>query len=354
MAGNKGPVLTARRLNRALLDRQLLLSRKRFSLPRAVHQMAGLQAQYAPSMYIGLWSRLAGMSRADLDKALIERQVVQGTLLRSTIHLVAAADYWPWAIAVRSARRAGFRGAHKDAPTDAKFTAAAQRLSAQMGNEALRANVLEDLVDPAFRAGIGLWLEMVRVPPSGTWDRRRADLYGLASEWVGAAPAELTEETALPHLIRQYLAGFGPASKAHVAGWLGLPVTPVGRAMAAMELVDYVDEAGKTVSDLPDATIPDEDVEVPVRFLPTWDATLLVHARRAEILPEPYRPRIFNTRHPQSFPTFLVDGAVAGTWRYEHGKVELTEFHPQPASVRHQLRAEADELAEFHQGAAAD
>ncbi len=54
-------VLTARELNRALLARQLLLDRARTSLPRALEHMAGIQAQYAPAMYLGLWSRVVGL-----------------------------------------------------------------------------------------------------------------------------------------------------------------------------------------------------------------------------------------------------------------------------------------------------
>ena len=52
-----------------------------------------------------------------------------------------------------------------------------------------------------------------------------------------------------------------------------------------------------------------------MRFLGTWDAALLVHARRAQILPEEHRAKIFNTKMPQSIGTYLVDGAVAGTWK---------------------------------------
>ena len=97
-------VLTARELNRALLARQMLLERVKAPLPRVLERMGGLQAQYAPSMYIGLWSRVEGFEREALTRALERRSVVQGTLMRSTIHLVSKADYWPFTVAIRDAR----------------------------------------------------------------------------------------------------------------------------------------------------------------------------------------------------------------------------------------------------------
>jgi hypothetical protein len=87
-----------------------------------------------------------------------------------------------------------------------------------------------------------------------------------------------------------------------------------------------------------------------VRLLPTWDATLLVHARRTGILPEPYRPRIFSTRTPHSFPTFLVDGAVAGTWRYEDGRVTFDAFERLDARTQRELREEGERMAALHTG----
>src|SRR5262245_25058116 len=95
-------VLSRRELNRAMLARQLLLERADLPLPAALDRVAGIQAQYAPSMYVGLWSRVDRFEREDLTRALEERTVVQGTLMRSTIHLVSAADYWPLALAVRN------------------------------------------------------------------------------------------------------------------------------------------------------------------------------------------------------------------------------------------------------------
>jgi hypothetical protein len=55
-------------------------------------------------------------------------------------------------------------------------------------------------------------------------------------------------------------------------------------------------------------------------------------------------------RAPHSFPTFLVDGAVAGTWRHERGRVHLEPFEPLAPATRRELEDEAERLALFHQG----
>lgn len=62
--------LTQRELNRALLARQFLLERARLPLPAVLEGMAGLQAQYAPAMYVGLWSRVEGFRRDRLTRAM--------------------------------------------------------------------------------------------------------------------------------------------------------------------------------------------------------------------------------------------------------------------------------------------
>lgn len=82
-------ILTQRALNRALLARQSLLDRSNLSIVDAVEGMGGLQTQYAPSGYVGLWSRVAAFRRDTLTAALEDRSVVQATLMRTTIHIVS-------------------------------------------------------------------------------------------------------------------------------------------------------------------------------------------------------------------------------------------------------------------------
>jgi Winged helix DNA-binding domain len=83
-------------------------------------------------------------------------------------------------------------------------------------------------------------------------------------------------------------------------------------------------------------------------LLPTWDATLLTHARGTGILPEDYRPLVFNTRNPQSVGTFTVDGAVAGAWRHEGGRVHLSPFGRLSRAARREVEEERERLAAFH------
>jgi hypothetical protein len=99
--------------------------------------------------------------------------------------------------------------------------------------------------------------------------------------------------------------------------------------------------------DLPGLPLPSGDTPVPVRFLPHWDAALLVHARRAGILPEEYRPRIFSSRNPHSTAVLLVDGAVAGAWAHRDGRIALEPYAPLDPADRRALDQEAERLSAF-------
>jgi hypothetical protein len=341
--------LSQRERNRALLARQLLLERADVQIPRAVERIGGVQAQYAPSAYVGLWTRLRAFRRDALTSALERRSVVQGTLMRSTIHLVSARDYPASAAAVRAARRGSWLRAARGAADERTMARTAERLRNLLADGPLPRRELVRLlgVEPGIWNGLGLWVDLVRVPPSGTWDRRSADLYGLADAWIDML--EVSEADGIELLIRRYLGGFGPSTTKEIAGWSGVPPTSLEGSLARMRLRRFRNEGGEVLHDLQRATLPDADTPAPIRFLPTWDATLLIHERGTEILPEHHRPRVFNTKTPHSVPTFLVDGQVAGTWRFEGGGVRVEPFERLPRMVRIELDGEAERLRSFHE-----
>jgi hypothetical protein len=343
--------LTEQELNRALLARQMLLERAKGSIPKILERMGTLQAQYAPSMYVGLWSRMERFERGQLDKALEARRVAQGTLMRATIHLVSAADYWPIALGVRKGRReAWLKASYRRDYSAKQMAAAARKLRSRLGAETMKRKEIHDLLgsDSVVTNGVNMWLDLVRVPPSGTWERRRADLYSAAEHWLGPLPEKVDEAAGIELLIRRYLGGFGPAPVADLANWAGLHPRRIAPVIKGMKLRRFRLEDGTELIDLPRAPLPDPETPAPIRFLPTWDAILIAHARRAGVMPEEHRSKIFDPRYPQSIPAFLVNGRVAGTWRYEKGKVFTEPFEKLDAATKRELRAEGDRLAELH------
>jgi hypothetical protein len=339
--------LSQNELNRALLARQLLLERGKSSIPKTLERIGGLQAQYAPSMYVGLWSRIEDFERESLTRSLERRSVVQGTLLRSTIHLVTPRDWWTWAEAVREARRKSWLRYHD--LSAAEMAAAARRVRKRLVDGPLPRKELHDLIGKGSAGvnGVNLWVDLVRVPPSGTWDRRRADLYGLSEDWIGPAP-EVDRHQATLALIGAYLRGFGPSTGAEIADWAGLAPKDVTAALSDLELRRFRAEDGSELVDLPRLALPDPETPAPVRFLPTWDATLLVHGRRTQILAEEDRPKVFNPKTPQSVATFIADGQVAGTWKFVRGSIRVEPFRKLDRATQRELDAEAERLAAFH------
>lgn len=334
-------------LNRAVLARQLLLERAKLPLHRVVERVAGIQAQYIPSAYVGLWSRAEGFDRDHLTNALHRGSIIQGTLMRGTIHLVSRADYWPIAAAIRGPMRDWWlRVSRSGRSAEEMNDLGGQLQSALADGPRKRAELFSDLgLDNQTLGGLRYWVELVRVPPSGTWGSRRADLYGLATEWVGPETSDPTSGTDL--LIRRYLRGFGPATRDDIKKFTGLGVGVIDETLARVATRTFVNEEGENLFDVRRAPLPEADTPAPPRFLGTWDAILLVHARRALVLPEEFRERIFHTKAPHSFNTFVVDGQVRGTWKEDGGEIHLEPFQPIPRRFRLELDDEKERLAAF-------
>lgn len=339
-------LLTTARLNRAVLARQLLLDRADLTPADAAARVCGLQTQYAPSGYIGLWSRLGSFERPQLTDALLAGEVIQAWAMRCTIHMLAAADYPVFTEAVREERREWHRRAAR-LPADVDMAAVADTVRGYLADGPLKqAEIQRRMTDDGLPrelwAGVQLWVDLIRSPEAGTWEKPRAHVYALAAPY----PAP-DRDAAREELARRYLGAFGPAGVKDISTFCGWNITTTREVLRGLDLRGFVDEAGTELFDVPDGLLPDAGTPAPVRFLGQWDAVLLGHAKRTQILPDAVRPRVFATNMPQSVRTLLVDGRVVGTWTVDGG-VRWEPFAPLDAAASRAVDDEAERLTAFH------
>jgi hypothetical protein len=323
-----------RELNRTLLLRQMLLERKRISPVQAVTKLVALQAQYAPSPYVALWSRVAGFRKEQLS---VNPAIVKASCFRTTLHVVARAEF-PFVVSSYIESQRGrseglgvdleaLRAAIPDAPLrSAELTALAHEV---LGTD-----------DPWTVSFASRALPFVRTEPVGAWPHTKPSPWLL---WREPLP-DPVESSA--RVIRQYLAAYGPATRDDMVQFTGFKVRQIAPALDGLRT--FEDEGGGTLYDAPRAQYADGRVEAPVRFLPAFDSIILAHRDRARIVPPEYAETVFNKKNATTKSTFTVDGFVAGAWRIEKKKLVLDAFAPLPLKWRREVEAEGGRLLSFY------
>ncbi|MEO9174149.1 MAG: winged helix DNA-binding domain-containing protein, partial [Gaiellales bacterium] len=255
-------VLGVRALNRATLARQLLLAREQCTVVSAVERLCGMQAQEPKPPFIGLWSRVEGFERADLRRALEAREVVRGTLLRGTLHLLSAGDFVAFRAPIQPVleQGLGLLGDRAEGLDVAALLPVARALLLEQPrtfNE-LRALLLEafpQVNDRALGFAVRMLLPLVMVPTDDAWGFRSVSAFTLADEWLGR-PIGVNADHG--PLLRRYLAAFGPATAADAQTFTGVKGLAASFELHRPELVVFRDERGRELFDLPDAPRPDE------------------------------------------------------------------------------------------------
>ena len=351
--------LSDRELNRALLARQFLLKRTAISPAVAIERLAGLQAQWSPAPYIGLWSRLAKFEIADLERALAARSVVKATLMRGTLHLVSAKDYPALCVATTRSRPERWAPVQRRlADPDPIHRATVKFARTVRTREALSdflttQGVAADLSRPMLWWLIASHGWLVHVPPSGTWAHRKSGDLIAADAWIKSA-REPEVVDAVRIAVQRHLGAFGPATVDDISSWSSIRTPAIRVALDALgpKVRTFTDPRGRMLYDLKSAPLPPVDTAAPVRYLPKWDSTLLAYAppERVRILSEAHRKTVI-AKNGDVAQTFLVDGMVAGTWsigvKPKEAIVELQPFKKLARADRAGLEEEGERLARF-------
>ena len=358
------PVLSRRALNRALLERQLLLRRVAMPAEALIERLVGIQAQNPLDPYLALWSRLQDFDPDELARLILERRAVRAVaMMRTTIHLLTARDWLALRPVLQVVQERGFAtgspfGRNLAGIDVAEVVAAGRALLEEQPRPAavLAKRLKERWPDrdaSSLSYAVRYLLPLVQVPPRGIWGRGGQPVLATAETWLGRP---VSTETAPDDMILRYLAAFGPATVMDIQAWCWLtrlgPVVERHRA----QLRTFRDEHGRELFDVPDGPLPDPDTPAPPRFLPQYDNVLLSHKDRR---------RVFGATASWPFPadqivqvfaggSILVDGFLHAGWRIERNGARSTLvvrlLRELSAADRAAVADEGARLLEFWEG----
>jgi hypothetical protein len=349
--------LTRRALNRATLDRQLLLRRADLPPLQAIEHLVGLQAQTPHTWYVGLWTRLTECRADDVAALLTQRRAVRIALMRSTIHLVSAADALALRPLVQPVLDRDLFSNHTHGRSmrgldTGELVAAGRELlderprtPAELGR--LLAQRWPDRNPASLAHAVRNLLPVVQTPPRGVWGASGQPVHAALESWVGEP---LRTEQPIDEMVLRYLAAFGPATVRDVQSWSGLTRLAEILDRLRPRLATFRDENGAELFDLPDAPRPDPHINAPARYLYDFDNLLLSHHDRSRVVTDSLRQQNFAPHGPVP-RLVLLDGFTAAAWTFTtaQGKATLTvnPFAPLSASDREALTIEVGSLLDL-------
>lgn len=346
--------MTLRDLNRATLARQMLLTRGRMPVARAVERLLGIQAQLPRPPFAGLWSRLDGFTGRGLVQALTTKAVVRATAMRGTIHLMTARDFVAFRACLQPSLDASVQSILKDRARgmDAARVLAAARsfLESPHNFEEVRDHLVSrfpagDERAMGYTARLGV--PLVQVPSDeARWGFPAQADFVSAEAWLGKPMAPCRSVDAI---VTRYLAAYGPSTVKDAQAWLGMGGLDDVFARLGATLVTFEGQAGRTWFDLPDAPRPGPDAPAPVRFVPEWDGVVVTRADE-RVVARADRPKVF-LPGLRVAAVVLVDGFAAGTWKIaatvKKATLTVEPFRKWAAPVRRQVEAEGEALLRF-------
>lgn len=344
--------LSTRALTRTLWVRQQLVPERRTvsGTDAMVGHLIGLQAQDNLPPYLSLAARVPDFDPLDLSDALERRALVRFLTLRGTVHVLTPDDALT------------LRGWVQPALDRVSASSAQNKPAAHLTNATLEATLRDilaggalplheigsrlvavhpDVPEAVLRHVTRERVPLLQTPPRGQWKRSGGVVYAFADDWLGRAFAEVD----VPELVRRYLRAYGPATPADMTKWSTVTrLVPLFKAMhRAGELVTHTDERGRTLYDVPDGVVVEEDLALPTLMLGTYDNLFLSHADRDRIAPDHARTRWMGTNGAIA-STLFVDGLLAGTWRFDGDRFDVEPFRALTAAEQRGVEDEKERV----------
>lgn len=352
------------------LARHHLIDRTGKSLRDLCRDVCGIQAQVMSSAELACWTRTASVSRDAVHSALWkDRTLVRTSCMRQTLHLLPAADFSIYIIALRRSRMAALlRGMARFGMTvkdlDGLNAMVVDALSSGPMSQRDLAQAIKLKANPRVVAWAERFWSVVRpavveglvcyAPDQAESGAKRGNaVFVRTDQWL-PKQKKIDELEAQRFLLRGFLRAYGPATVQDFAFWSGISVKESRDIWNSL-----ADEITEVSIEGEKRAILNHDLEVfagnslpqdVVRLLPGFDPFLLAHAEKGHMVQDEHYKLVYRNQGWIS-PVVLVNGRIAGTWscakkgRGLSFKAEL--FEKISKSQRSKIHNEAESLGDF-------
>jgi hypothetical protein len=327
--------------------------------------LCGAHAQVLSAAELSIGRRIAGATRADVQRALWEERTLVKTFgPRGTVHLLPTADLPMW-----TGSLSALPSSVPMHPDPVRFTPGqADEVIAAIGDALAGSELTVDELTEAIVDRTGPWAgERTMEAFQDKWPRWRQltstaahrgvlcfgpnrgtkITYTNPHRWLpGFSPDD--GDRALRTLLARYLYAYGPATPQHFARWLSVPprraVELFDDLAGDLEPVDFEGGAAWTLAG------DTATVSAPARglcLLPYFDAFVVAGQPRERLFPGAARARgLTPGGQAGNYPVLLVNGVVGGVWHQRRSgrKLEIT-VEPLRTLTATQRRQLDDEVA---------
>ncbi|HEX5973419.1 MAG TPA: winged helix DNA-binding domain-containing protein [Gemmatimonadaceae bacterium] len=322
-----------------------------------VTHLGALQAQDYPGALWSIGLRMAGATRADVERAIHERAIVRTWPMRGTLHFIPAIDA-AWMLSLLAPRVLRSRGSlyrhyELDQPTLRRIRAIIERALTReqvMTRGALFAALDTARITTAGQRGIHILqcLSMERMLCHGP-HAGREPTFVLFDAWIHSSRTP-SRDDALQVLATRYFTSHGPATVRDFANWAGLTMADAraGLHLAQPVLASMRSDAGELWMS---STLEDVVPRGRAYLLPGFDEYLLGYRDRGAVLDAQHADLVVPGGNGVFQPTIIADGHVRGTWRRSTRatgvRLRMLPFATLSAPIRKALAAAAGRYAAF-------
>ncbi len=309
-------------------------------------RLLAVQGQDPRGFRLAVRARTDGLSAADVERALAERELLVTWLNRGTLHLVRSEDYpLLHALTTPPLLTSSTRRLRQEGVSEAQAERALATIEKALAEEGplTRVQVRERLDSAGLQTEGQALLHLfflaavrgivVRGPMIG-----KQHAYVLVRDWLGE-PRPVNREKALGELARRYLVGHQPATDRDLARWAGLPLRDARAGIAA--IASELEEEGDLVRL---AKRPDPEEIPPPRLLGAFDPVLLGWTSREDVI-GPHTNLV--TRNGIFHPFAMVKGRAVAKWGLAGGKLTMEPLERLPSRAAKALEADGAAVTRF-------